>query len=201
MGTMSRRVEQQYPAEDKGWGAAITPLHESLVGNVRPTLLVLVGGGALVLMIACANVANLVLARTLGRRKEMAIRAALGASRARALREVLIETTLLSLLGGVLGLFLAQFGVSFIVAFLERQLPRSTNVAVDGGVLAFAFGISLATGISSGLAPGIQFSNVGLNDALKQGLGNTDEETSGDRTASLLMGAEVAWSMILLGRE
>ncbi|HEV2687461.1 MAG TPA: ABC transporter permease, partial [Bryobacteraceae bacterium] len=196
--TISRRLEQQYPAEDKGWGASVTPLHESLVGKVRPTLLVLLGAVAFVLLIACANVANLVLARTLGRRKEIAIRAALGASRARVLRQMLAETVLLSMAGGALGLFLAQFGVSFIVAFLAQQLPRSTDVAVDGWVLAFTLGISLATGIIAGIAPGVQFAKAELNDALKQGLGKTDSDSSGGRTRSALVVAEVALSLMLL---
>jgi len=196
--TISRRLEKQYPAEDKGWGAVVTPLHESLVGNVRPTLLVLLGAVAFVLLIACANVANLVLSRTLGRRKEIAIRTALGASRVRVLRQMLTETVILSLAGGAIGLFLAQFGVSFIIAFLGRQLPRSTDIAVDVWVLAFTLGISLVTGIIAGLTPGIQFAKAELNDALKQGLGKTDSDSSGGRTRSALVVAEVALSLVLL---
>src|SRR5579864_1366795 len=153
MNIISARLQQQYPADDAGWGAVIVPLHEQLVGDVRPALLVLLGAVAFVLLIACANVANLVLAKTVSRRKELAIRAALGASRARILSQVLAETVLLALAGGALGLLLAHFGVRLIVAFLAGQLPRAAEITLDGWVLAFTLCVSVLAGIIAGLAP------------------------------------------------
>ncbi|HYL77968.1 MAG TPA: ABC transporter permease [Bryobacteraceae bacterium] len=198
MDTISRRLEQQYPVEDKGWGSSVIPLHERLVGSVRPALLVLLGAVVFVLLIACANVANLVLARTLGRRKEMAIRAALGASRPRAIRQMLSETVLLALAGGAVGLLVAKAAILGILAFLARQLPRATEVSLDGWVLVFTLGISIATGLVAGLAPAFQFGRTDLSHALKQGLGKTDSDSGGGRMRGALVVAEVALSLILL---
>src|ERR1700732_3341127 len=114
MNTISSRLEQQYPEDDKGWGATVVPLREEMVGDVRDALLVLLGAVAFVLLIACANVANLTLAKTFARRKEIAIRSALGAGRGRILQQVLAETVLLSLVGGVVGLFIAKAGTALI---------------------------------------------------------------------------------------
>src|SRR5450759_5449320 len=139
MDTISKRLAQQYPADDKGWGAIAIPLREDLVGDVKPALLILLGAVAFVLLIACANVANLVLAKTLARRKEIAIRTALGASRRRVLQQVLAETVLLAIAGGALGLIIAHFGVMLIVKFLAQQLPRSTEIGLDTCVLSFLF--------------------------------------------------------------
>ena len=121
-------------------------------GDVRPALLILLGAVAFVLLIACANVANLVLAKTLSRRKEVAIRSALGASRGRLLQQVLAETVLLALAGGAFGLVFAHYGIVFMVKFAGDQLPRSGDIGLDGWVLAFTLGISLVTGILAGAA-------------------------------------------------
>src|SRR5207302_9720103 len=131
MNTISSRLEQLYPADDKGWGAVVVPLHDDLVSDVRPALLVLLGTVAFVLLIACVNVANLALAKTLSRRKEIAIRTALGASSARVLRQILTETVLLALAGGAIGLTYAHFGVRLIMAFLADKLPRSVDIRLD----------------------------------------------------------------------
>lgn len=147
MNTISARLEQQYPEDDKGWGAVALPLRDDLVSDVRAALLVLLGAVAFVLLIACANIANLVLAKTFARRKEIAIRTALGASTGRVLSHVVSETVLLALGGGALGLVLARFGVRLIVAFLADKLPRSAEIALDGRVLGFTLMISLFTGI------------------------------------------------------
>jgi len=120
MNTISSRLEQQYPADNKGWGATVIPMREQMVGDVRSALMILLGAVGFVLLIACANVANLVLVKTLARQKEIAIRTALGASSARVLRQILAETLMLSLVGGVLGLAVAHFGVRLIVAFLAQ---------------------------------------------------------------------------------
>jgi predicted permease len=198
MNTISSRLEQLYPADDKGWGAVVFRLHEDLVSDVRPALLVLLGAVTFVLLIACVNVANLTLAKTFSRQKEIAIRTALGASSARVLRQVLTEAVLLALVGGALGLICAHFGVLLIVAFLADKLPRSIEVGLDRQVLAFAAVISVATGILAGLLPALRLTRSNTNEALKQGLGRTDADSSGHSTRSTLVVLEVALSLVLL---
>src|SRR3954466_9131530 len=198
MNTISSSLEQEYPEDDKGWGAVVIPLKDDIVGDVRSSLLVLLGAVAFVLLIACANVANLVLARTLARRKEIAIRASLGASRRRVIQQFLAESVLLGLAGGVFGLVLAHFGVRLITAFLGDRLPRSLEVGLDGWVLAFTLGISILTGILAGLIPAWRSSHSNLNDALKQGLSRTDADAGGNRTRGMLVISEVALSLMLL---
>jgi putative ABC transport system permease protein len=197
MNTISNRLEQQYPEDDKGWGAVIIPLREQIVGDVRPALLVLLGAVAFVLLIACANVANLTLAKTFARRKEIAIRAALGASRGRVLQQVLVESVLLALTGGALGLLFAHAGTSIITNFLADSLPRSTEIGLDGRVLAFTLGVSLLTGIAAGLVPALRLTKPDVNEALKQG-GRTGSDSAGSRIRSLLVVSEVALSLVLL---
>jgi putative ABC transport system permease protein len=198
MSTISSRLEQQYPADNKGWGAVVVPLREELVGDVRPALRVLLGAVAFVLLIACANVANLVLAKTFARQKEIAIRTALGASRRRVLQQILTETVLLSLAAGALGLVFASFGVDLIIHFLGARLPRATEVGLDTGVLGFTLLISLLTGIISGLAPAWRLTKTNVNDALKQGLGRNASDSGGNRTRGALVVSEVALSLVLL---
>src|SRR5579864_4190810 len=130
MNTISSRLQQLYPADDKGWGAVVIPLHEDMVSDVRPAMLVLLGAVACVLLIACVNVANLILARGFSRQKEIAIRTALGASSARVLRQVLTESVLLSFVGGALGLALAPLGIRLIMAFLAGKVPASVEVGL-----------------------------------------------------------------------
>src|SRR5690349_12884800 len=148
MNVISDRLAREYPEEDKGWGAVVTPLRDYLVGDVRPALLTLLGAVGFVLLIACANTANLVLARTIARRKELAIRAAMGASRSQVLRPVLTETTMLAMAGGALGLIFAGFGESLVIRALGDLLPRATEVRLDGFVLAFTAGASVFTGLA-----------------------------------------------------
>ncbi len=198
LSTIASRLEREYPADDAGWGALVLPLREQLVGEVRPALLVLLGAVAFVLLIACANVANLVLATTLARRKELAIRAALGASRFDLIRQVVLETVFLSIAGGVLGLFIAHFGIKLITNFLADQLPRMAEINVDATVLVFTCAISLLTGLLSGMLPAWKFARGDVNEALKQGLGRTDADSGGKRTRSILVAAEVALSLMLL---
>ncbi len=198
MDTISSRLAEQYPADDKGWGAVVIPLQEQLTGEVRPALLLLLGAVAFVLLIACANVANLTLAKTLGRKKEMAIRAALGASRGRVTRQLLTESLALALLGGAAGLLVAQFGIELIVKFLGDQLPKGTAIRMDGHVLAFTLLLSLVTGILAGMLPALRATKTDLNDALKQGLGHTDSDSGGMRIRNTLVVSEVALSLVLL---
>jgi putative ABC transport system permease protein len=198
MNTISSRLEQLYPEDNKGWGAVVVPLHDDLVSDVRPALLVLLGAVAFVLLIACVNVANLALAKTLSRRKEIAIRTALGASSARVLRQILSETVLLALGGGAIGLIFARFGVRLIMAFLADKLPHSVDVGLDLPVLGFTAILSILTGIIAGVLPALRLTKADVNQALKQGLGRTDSDSGGHRTRSLLVVAEVALSLVLL---
>jgi putative ABC transport system permease protein len=198
MNTISTRLEQQYPEDDKGWGATVRPLHADIVGDVRPALLVLLGSVAFVLLIACVNVANLTLAKTFSRQKEIAIRAAMGASSARVLRQILVESVLLALTGGAVGLIYAQFGVRLIMAFLADKVPHSAEVSLNLTVLVFTVLVSVLTGILAGVLPGIRLSRPNVNQALKQGLGRTDSDSSGHSTRTALVIAEVALSLVLL---
>jgi len=198
LSAISTRLEQLYPEDDKGWGATIIPLRQQLVGDVRPALLVLLGAVAFVLLIACANVANLVLGKILARKKEIAIRSALGASRLMILRHVLAETLLLSVAGGALGLLLANLGITLISKFLADRLPRFAQVHLDASVLAFTVVISLAAGILAGLLPALRFTNADVNEALKQGTSRGTSDSGGAKTRGVLVVAEVALSLVLL---
>jgi putative ABC transport system permease protein len=198
MDTISGRLQQLYPDDDKGWGAVVVPMQQDLVSDVRPALLVLLGAVAFVLLIACVNVANLALAKTFSRQKEIAIRTALGATSARVLRQILTETVLLALSGGALGLAFAHFAVRLIVAFLADKLPHSTEVGLDSKVLIFTAVISVVTGIVAGVLPAFRLTRRDVNQALKQGLGRTDADSGGHRTRSILVVSEVALSLMLL---
>ena len=198
MNTISSRLEQQYPEDDKGWGAVVVPLHSDMVSDVRPALLVLLGAVAFVLLIASVNVANLALAKTFSRQKEIAIRTALGASSARVLRQILTESIVLALAGGALGLAWANSGIRLIMAFLADKLPASIQVGLDPRVLGFTAVISVATGILAGVFPAWRLTRGDVNQSLKQGLGRTDADSSGRRTRSILVVSEVALSLMLL---
>ena len=196
--SVSNQLAQQYPGDDKGWGATAIRLREDLVGDVRPALLILLGAVALVLLIACANVANLLLAKAMSRRKEIAIRVAMGASRPRLLQQGISETVLMALAGGALGLLFAHYGVMLIVRFLAQRLPRSTEIGLDGWVFTFALGISLLTGIAVGLVSSLRFAKNDVSESLKQGLGRTSSDSGGTRTRNILVVSEVALSLMLL---
>jgi predicted permease len=198
MDTLAGRLAQQYPEADKGWTAVVQPLQDYLTERVRPALLLLLGAVVFVLLIACANVANLVLVRTLGRSKEMAIRGTLGASRGRLVQQLAAEALLLALAGGVLGLYLAHFGVALLVGFLGSSLPQGLEVHLDVRILAFTLGISLFAGLAAGLAPAWSFLRSDLQGALRRGLGRTDAMVGGRRTRGALVVAEVALSLVLL---
>jgi putative ABC transport system permease protein len=198
LSAISSRLEQQYPEDDKGWGATALPLREEMVGDLRPALLVLFGAVGFVLLIACANLANLVLAKTLARKKEIAIRASLGASRTAVLQQILVETLVLSLAGGTLGLFLARFGITLIQKFIADRLPPTMELTLDATVLAFTLVLALFAGILSGLLPAMRFTRADLSEALKQGQGRGSSDSAGSRTRGLLVVSEVALSLVLL---
>ena len=198
LSAISTRLEQLYPEDDKGWGAIIQPFREQLVGDVRPALLVLLGAVAFVLLIACANVANLVLAKTLARRKEIAIRTALGATRFVVLRQILAETVLLSVAGGLLGLLLARFGITLIVKVLGDRIPAFMQITLDIPVLTFTLALSVVAGVLAGLIPSVRFTKADVNEALKQGQSRGSSDARGGGTRRLLVVSEVALSLVLL---
>ena len=197
MSGIAGQLAQEFPEYNRGWDVNVLPIHEQVVGDIRPVLLVLVAAVAFVLLIACANVANLLLARAAARHKELALRAALGASRFRLVRQMLTESVLLSLIGGVFGVFLAYWGVRIVVAFGPNNIPRLREVGIDPRVLAFTFGVSIITGILFGLLPALQASRPGLNDALKEGArGSTGRRARVFRNVFVV--AEVSLALVLL---
>ena len=197
LNTIAARLAQQYPADDAGWGAAVHSLREETVGDVRKPLLILLGAVAFVLLIACANIANLMLAKTLDRKKELAIRTALGASRGRIIRQVLGEGIALSVIGGALGLIVAKYGTELVIKFFGSNLPRVNEIHTDASVLAFTLVIAIVTGAVAGAWPAWRMSKADPQDALKQG-GRTDSSTAGKRTRAALVVVEVALSLVLL---
>jgi putative ABC transport system permease protein len=198
MRAIGERLEQQYPDEGKRLGTSLVPLHEDMVGKVRPALLVLLGAVAFVLLIACANVANLLLARAASRHKEIAIRTALGAGRWRIMRQLLTESLVLALVGGGLGLLLAMWGVDLLVSSTPVDIPRLREVGLDWRVLSFTLLISVMTGIVFGLAPAMQVSKIDLNEGLKEGSRGSTEGIMRNRVRSLLIVSEVSLSLVLL---
>ena len=198
MNTVSQRLAQAYPTDDKGWGASVSLLRDDMVGDVRPALLMMLGAVAFVLLIACANVANLLFARTFARRKEIAIRSALGANRARVVLPLLLESVLISLAGGAVGLITAHYGIELLLKFFADKLPRMGAIGLNGPVLLFTLGLSLLTGLLAGLLPALNMTRGDVNEALKQGLGRTDADGGSGKTRSALVVIEVAASLVLL---
>lgn len=198
MDAISARLARAYPQDNKGWGAVVVPLHEELLGDLKLSLMVLLGAVAFVLLIACANVANLVLSRTLARRTEMAVRLALGAGPGRIVRQVLTETILLAATGGALGLLVAEGGVSLIRSFLGSRLPENLALHADARVLAFTAAVSLLAGLAAGLAPALRMAKASVGEAIKQGGGRSESEAAGSRLRATLVVVEVALSLVLL---
>jgi predicted permease len=196
MSTISSRLEQQYPEENKGWGAVVIPLREDVVGDIRLALLVLFCAVGFVLLIACANVANLMLARGANRQREIAVRIALGAGRARLIRQLLTESVLLAVSGGVLGLLLAVWGSRMLVQL--GSLPNSNDIGIDTWVLGFTLLVSFGAGIIIGLVPALQLTRTNLSDTLKQGSGRTGGSVIKQHTRKALVISEVALSLVLL---
>jgi len=197
MKDISQRLERDYPKENTGWGATVDPLQEILVRNVRTSLVMLLAAVALVLLIACANVGNLLFARSLGRSKELAIRTALGAGRARVFQQLIIEAIVLATAGGAVGLLIARVSLAASATLLANQVPRADEISVDARVMLFALAVSILTGILAGVLPAIRAGRADVNAALKEG-GRSDAGTIGLRTRRLLIVCEVAFSLVLL---
>lgn len=200
MDTIARRFQADWPeiyGAESGWGVRLVPLHEQVVGDVRPALAVLTGLVALVLLIACVNVANLLLARAADRSKEVAIRSAVGAGRRDLVRQLLAESVLLAVAGGVLGLTLAHLGLRVLKALDPSDLPRLSEVGIDGGVLGFTLVVAVVTGLLFGLVPALRASRPDLQSTLKEG-GKTSAGAGGGRLRSALVVAEVALALMVL---
>ena len=193
-----KALEAEYPRFNTGVTATVIPAHDALVGDVRPRLLVLLGGVGVVLLIACANVANLLLARSAARRGEIAVRVALGAGRGRLVRQFLTESAILGVLGGAAGLLLALYGTEVLLALEPEGIPRLEGVGVDGTVVAFTAGLALLTGLVFGLVPALQLTRPGLVEELKEaGRGAQGGRRSG-RTRAALVLAQTALAVVLL---
>lgn len=195
--SIALRLQKQYPDTNKDWSMRQRPLREVLVGPTRPILLLMWGAVGLLLLIACANVANLLLARSVSREKEFALRAALGASRTRMVREALTGSVTLAFLGGALGVFIAYGAVYLLRSFGPADVPRLESSNIDRMALAFAFGISLLTGIVFGLFPAFQLSGGASGDKLKQA-GRSSQSVAHKRMSSALVIGEIAVSLTLL---
>ncbi|HEX7315759.1 MAG TPA: ABC transporter permease [Pyrinomonadaceae bacterium] len=194
---IARRLEEQYPESNERWSLNLVPLHEQVVGGVRTSLWVLLGAVGFVLLIACANVSNLMLARAAARRRELALRTALGASRWRVVRQQLTENLLLALVGGALGLLVAAWGVDLLAALGAGDIPRSREIGVDGRVLAFTAALSVLTGLAFGLLPALRASRTDLNEVLKDAGRGTSGPGRG-RVRGALVVSEIALSLVLL---
>ena len=197
MASIAAQLEQQYQV-NTGHHTNLFLLYEEVVAGARPALLVLLGAVAFVLLIACANVANLLFARSAARQKEIAIRTALGAGRSRIIRQLLTESVLLSVTGGIIGVLLAVWGLNVLLSIGEGTIPRVKEIGVDGWVLGFSLLVSIATGLIFGLVPALQASKPDLNDALKEGSRGASGGIRSNRTRSVFVIAEVAICLVLL---
>jgi putative ABC transport system permease protein len=198
MTVLARSLAQQYPNTNAGYGVSLVPLHETVTGGARAALGMLLGAVVFVLLIACANVANLLMSRGTARQKEIAVRMALGAGRFRIVRQLLTESLLLSLLGGGAGLLLARWGMDWLVVLSADQLPRADQISIDGRVLAFTSAITILTGIIFGLAPALQNRRLNLQESLKAGSLTSASVFRRPRLRNFLAISEVALALMLL---
>jgi len=197
MASIAKRLELAYPETNKRLGAVVVPLREQMVGDTRIALVVLLGAAGCVLLIACANIANLLLARASTRQREMAIRTALGADRSRLVRQMITESLLLSLSGGTLGLMLAGLGMRTLQQFVPAGMATSTGLSIDSRVLLFTLGLAFATGVAFGLAPALQAAGINLSERLNQG-GRSGIGKRGKLLRQSLVVSEVALALVVL---
>ena len=197
MDLIAKRLEQQYP-QNKGRGVKLTPLNEVVVGSARSSLLILLGAVGLVLLIACANVANLLLARAASRSREVAIRMALGAGRGRLIRQFLTESVILALTGGAAGLLFATWGTGLLVELAAKQIPRSWEIGLDWRVFAFLVIVCIVTGIGFGLAPALAASGSDVQTSMKESGGRGSAGRNHGRLRDALVVAEIALAFVLL---
>jgi putative ABC transport system permease protein len=198
MATIAQRLVEQYPESNNGWGATVVPYQSLVTFNIRWALMTLLAAVACVLLIACANVANLLLARAASREREIAIRLAMGATRGRLIRQVLTESVLISLIGGALGLLIALWGTHALVSLNPQGIPRAAEIGVDGRVLVFALMASVLAGLLFGLVPAWQSSKANVNDSLKESGKSTAGNARGHRLRSALVIMQIAFAFVLL---
>ena len=196
--TITRRLEQQYPESNTNMSGAVIPMQEYLVGDVRPALYVMLGAVAFVLLIACANVANLLLVRAASRESEMAVRTALGAGAWRLVRQLVIESVLLAMIGGVFGTLLALWGVDLLLSMAPNGLPRINEVTVNGSVLVFTAGVTAVTGVLFGLFPALHAARANVGGMLKEGMRGSSGGVASRRARNTLVMAEMALAVVLL---
>ena len=196
--TINQRLAQNYPVTNTGWGVKITELRERMVGELRTSLLILLGAVAVVLLIACANVANLLLARAAYRQKEIAVRTALGASRLRVVRQLLTESVLLSSVSGLIGLGLSVWLLKLLIAISPANSPRVAEIGIDWRVFIFALGVTILSGLVFGLIPALHTSRPDLNETLKESGRQGGPGSSRNRVGSFFIVSEIALSFILL---
>ena len=194
---IGQRLEQQYPATNSGWGVRVFPMAEMYSGKIRPVLLVLLGAVGLLLLIACANLANLLLARAAARQKEIAIRGAMGAGSMRIVRQLMTESLVLAFAGGLVGLMLAAVSVRLLRGVIPDMFPTMKQMTFDWRVLLFTFGICILTCLLFGLVPALKISRVELNTTLKEAGGRSDSAGGSQRIRGTLLASEVALAVLL----
>jgi putative ABC transport system permease protein len=197
MTVIAQRLERAYPATNTGWGITLFPMAEMFTGRIRPVLMILLGGVGLLLLIACANLANLLLARAATREKEIAVRAALGAGRSRIVRQLLTESLVLAVAGGLLGLLLAVWSVRALRSVVPDMFPLLQHMSVDLPVLTFTLGLSIITGLLFGVVPAWKSSYADLNTTLKEAGGRSESAGGSHRVRSVLLASEVALAVLL----
>lgn len=195
---IAERLTKQFPADNDGWTIRMIPLRDFLVGESKTPLLILLGAVGLVLLIACANIANLLLARATSRSREIAVRATLGAGRSRLVRQLLSETVVLSIIGGLAGVALAYYGVHVLTAFLPPELPQIHAIHIDYAVLGFALALSVFASCAVGLAPAFLVAGSDLQSTLREGSGRSGESSASRRARNILASAEIALALVLL---